>query len=90
MVSIKVFDRFCILWSFIAGKALKLNVYRRFFKMSHLIDKSKCVGCGACQPECPVSAISQDGNVYVIDASKCIDCGNCIGVCPVEAISAGN
>lgn len=58
--------------------------------MSHVIDKQKCVGCGACQPECPVSAIESDGSVFKIDAGKCIDCGNCIGVCPVEAIAAGN
>ncbi|MBN1115162.1 MAG: 4Fe-4S binding protein [Oligoflexia bacterium] len=57
--------------------------------MAHVIDKDKCVGCGACQSECPVEAIEQDGSVYKIDASKCIDCGNCVGVCPVEAISAG-
>jgi formate hydrogenlyase subunit 6/NADH:ubiquinone oxidoreductase subunit I len=60
------------------------------FDMSHLIDKSKCVGCGACQPECPVSAINQDSAIFTIDAAKCVDCGNCVGVCPVEAISAGN
>ena len=58
--------------------------------MAHTIDKGKCVGCGACQPECPVSAIAQDASVFKIDGGKCIDCGNCIGVCPVEAIAAGN
>ena len=58
--------------------------------MSHKIDKAKCVGCGACQPECPVSAINPDASVFAIDAAKCIDCGNCIGVCPVEAITAGD
>ncbi len=58
--------------------------------MAHVIDKAKCVGCGACPPECPVSAIEQENSVYIIDGPKCIDCGNCIGVCPVEAISAGN
>jgi Fe-S-cluster-containing hydrogenase component 2 len=55
--------------------------------MAHKID-DKCVGCGACAPECPVGAISQNGSVYVIEADKCIDCGNCVGVCPVQAISA--
>jgi formate hydrogenlyase subunit 6/NADH:ubiquinone oxidoreductase subunit I len=58
--------------------------------MAHKIDKTKCVGCGACQSECPVSAIGPDASVFVIDGGKCIDCGNCVGVCPVEAISAGD
>ncbi|MCX6111811.1 MAG: 4Fe-4S binding protein [Proteobacteria bacterium] len=58
--------------------------------MAHVIDKQKCVNCGACQPECPVSAIDPDGSTFKIDGGKCVDCGNCIGVCPVEAISAGN
>ena len=42
----------------------------------------ECIACGACQPECPVEAISE-GDIYVIDPDKCIDCGSC--VCPVGA-----
>ncbi len=44
----------------------------------------ECIGCGACESECPVSCISA-GDVYVIDADSCIDCGNCANVCPVGA-----
>ena len=47
----------------------------------------KCIACGACQPECPVEAISE-GEIYSIDPEKCIDCGACATVCPVEAIEA--
>lgn len=43
-----------------------------------------CIACGACQPECPVDAISE-GDIYVIDPDKCIDCGACAAVCPVDA-----
>ncbi len=43
-----------------------------------------CIACGACQPECPVSCIS-DGDIYVIDADACISCGACASVCPVDA-----
>ena len=46
-----------------------------------------CIACGACQPECPVNAISE-GDIYTIDADTCIDCGACAGVCPVEAPKA--
>ncbi len=44
-----------------------------------------CIGCGACEGECPVGAISQGDTQYIIEASSCIDCGACAGVCPVGA-----
>jgi len=44
-----------------------------------------CVSCGACEPECPVNAISQGDSSFVIDADTCIDCGACAGVCPTGA-----
>jgi ferredoxin len=44
-----------------------------------------CVSCGACEPECPVNAISQGDSIYIIDPNTCIDCGACAGVCPVGA-----
>lgn len=44
-----------------------------------------CIACGACEGECPVSAISQGDDKYVIDADACLDCGACASVCPVEA-----
>ena len=45
----------------------------------------KCISCGACAAECPVSCISQGDATYVIDKNTCIGCGTCAGVCPVEA-----
>lgn len=45
-----------------------------------------CVGCGACQPVCPVDAISE-GDIYTINADTCIDCGACVSECPSDAIS---
>lgn len=52
--------------------------------MAYVIDSS-CISCGACEPECPVNAISAGDSQYVIDAAACIDCGACSGVCPVDA-----
>ena len=47
----------------------------------------QCVNCGTCEPDCPVSAISEQNNVRVIDAEKCISCGTCAAECPAEAIT---
>ena len=44
-----------------------------------------CIGCGTCQAECPVEAISE-GEIYSIDCDTCIECGSCEMVCPAEAI----
>ncbi len=44
-----------------------------------------CISCGACEPECPVSCISQGDDKYVIDPEVCIECGACANVCPVDA-----
>lgn len=51
--------------------------------MAYVISDA-CIACGACEPECPVEAISA-GDIYVIDEEKCIDCGACNSVCPVDA-----
>ena len=51
----------------------------------------ECVNCGACEPECPRTAISEGDPVYVIDANACTECveegdPKCIAVCPVDCI----
>ncbi len=47
---------------------------------------AECIACGACEPVCPVNAISAGDPQYIIDKETCIDCGACDDVCPVEAI----
>lgn len=54
--------------------------------MAHVIS-DVCISCGACEAECPTSAISAGDTQYVIDPDKCIDCGACTAVCPTEAIA---
>jgi len=50
-----------------------------------------CISCGACEPECKNSAVSEGENIYEIDPDKCTECvGNhespkCAEVCPMNA-----
>lgn len=50
-----------------------------------------CTSCGACEPECPVSAIREGTDTYIIDPKKCVECeghfdsAQCAEVCPVGA-----
>ena len=59
--------------------------------MAHRITE-ECTYCGACEPECPVSAITAGEDTYIIDEATCTDCvGNydqpaCVEVCPVDCI----
>jgi len=48
----------------------------------------ECISCGACEPECPVEAITAGDDIYVINPELCIDCGACADVCPVDAPKA--
>ncbi len=58
--------------------------------MAYMIT-DECISCGACEPECPVGAISEGDTIYVIDPEKCVECAGhhdspkCAEICPVDA-----
>ncbi len=51
----------------------------------------ECISCGACEPVCPVGAITEGDSIFEIDPEKCVECAGhfdepqCLSVCPVEA-----
>lgn len=53
-----------------------------------VLDKKKCVNCGACIPLCPVNALEINKETFEIhfNKEKCIACEVCISACPVKAI----
>ena len=52
----------------------------------------ECNSCGACEAECPNTAITQGDDRCVIDPAKCDECAAnggesaCKSVCPSDAI----
>ncbi len=50
----------------------------------------ECISCGACEPECPNTAIASGDSIFVINPESCTECvgafdsPKCVEVCPVE------
>jgi len=50
-------------------------------------DPDLCTACGACIEQCPVSALSMNGDIPEVDADTCIVCFCCQEICPEKAIA---
>ncbi len=55
------------------------------FPVVAVVDRDKCIACGACQEICPTGAIFID-EIAQIDPMKCMGCGQCVAQCPQQAI----
>lgn len=51
-----------------------------------MIDKEKCITCGACRSVCPHDAIVFN-NGFEIKKERCLGCSQCFDICPQKAIS---
>ena len=55
-----------------------------------VVDRGKCIGCGACARNCPEATIVMGGDGKkrpAVQYEYCKGCGVCARACPVEAIS---
>ncbi|NLW82479.1 MAG: 4Fe-4S binding protein [Desulfovibrionales bacterium] len=54
------------------------------------IDETRCIQCGECVADCPVSVIVMDQGLPAVPVhreSLCIGCQHCLAVCPTGALS---
>lgn len=69
--------------------AKEANVKVRSIESAILINKEKCVNCGACTAVCAVDALYLDETANLqFDKDKCLDCKLCVSACPTRAIDA--
>ncbi len=55
-----------------------------------VVDREKCVACGACHDICAHDAPNLRDGAMFVDWDKCAGCGRCLAVCPVKAIEPDN
>lgn len=56
-----------------------------------VVNKERCVACGACAKECPKAAIAVWRGCYaVVNEDICVGCGKCVRICPAGCITAAD
>ncbi|KSV59513.1 4Fe-4S binding protein [Acetivibrio ethanolgignens] len=56
-------------------------------KKRAIINKKRCVACGACSNVCPKQAITIYKGIYAQISEMCVGCGLCTRTCPASAVS---
>jgi Fe-S-cluster-containing hydrogenase component 2 len=55
--------------------------------MRIVVDRDRCLYCGACVAACPPDAIYLRNGALTIDARSCTGCARCARMCPVGALT---
>ena len=54
------------------------------------LSSTKCQSCAICVKNCPVEALTLNGDDIEFDSEKCIYCRECEAICPLDAIRIVN
>ncbi|MFC1884172.1 DUF362 domain-containing protein [Thermodesulfobacteriota bacterium] len=76
----------------LGGEAILANPAIQEFLTSRTLlrpkaDPDLCTACETCVDQCPVSALSMDGDIPEVDPEVCIICFCCQEICPEKAIT---
>jgi len=52
-----------------------------------VVDRDRCLYCGACVAACPPDSIYLRNGTLTIDATRCTGCARCARMCPVGALT---
>ncbi len=56
-------------------------------RVTTVIDRERCIGCGNCIRVCPSGTISLVEGKAAVNGERSLACGQCVAVCPAGAVS---
>lgn len=75
-----------ILASYVKMGSEGAGAMNQFPQVSHYLlehNEETCIKCGACEPQCPLYAITMDEETgFPVVGNQCVRCGQCARVCP--------
>lgn len=72
------------MWYKLISSGRSIRFFYRMFPI--MVDNDKCIKCMRCAKNCPVGAITKQGEYPFINKSLCESCQRCVAFCPVHAI----